>query len=40
MGPKTVPKRTLALLEKGKMSKEQAFKIHKDNPEKIYGIDL
>jgi len=40
MGPKTVPKRTLDLLLKGKMSKEQAFKIHKDNPEKIYGIEL
>jgi len=40
MGPKTVPKRTLDLLRSGKMSQEQAYRIHKEHPERIYGIEL
>jgi TatD-related deoxyribonuclease len=40
MGPKTVPKRTLDLLRAGKMTEEQAIRIHKEHPERIYGIDL
>lgn len=37
---KTVPKRTKAFLESGKMSEEQSWIIHKDNPEKLYGITI
>ncbi len=37
---KTVPKRTRALLESGIMSEEDAWKIHKENPENIYGIEI
>jgi TatD-related deoxyribonuclease len=36
----TVPKRTLGLLQSGAMSEEQAYAIHKDNPRKVYGIDV
>lgn len=40
LGIKTVPKRTLFLLEEGKISEEDAIIIHKDNPEKVYGINI
>jgi len=33
----TVPKRTLALMQQGLMSEEQAHKIHHDNPRETYG---
>lgn len=37
MDIKTVPKRTKGLIESGVMSEEDAWVIHKDNPEKVYG---
>ncbi|MCK4365089.1 MAG: TatD family hydrolase [Thermoplasmatales archaeon] len=40
LGPKTVPKRTLNLLQKGNLTEKQAYEIHKINPEKTYGISL
>lgn len=40
MGPRTVPKRTLQFIHEGKMTEEQAFRIHKEHPERVYGIDL
>jgi len=40
LGPKTVPKRTKELMEKGILTDEQIYEIHKTNPEKTYGIDL
>ena len=40
LGPKTVPKRTLDFIKKGIFTEEDAFKIHKDNVEAIYEIDL
>lgn len=39
LGPKTVPKRTLNFIENGKMTVEDAFKIHKNNVEKVFDID-
>ncbi len=36
----TVPKRTRALLQSGIMSEDTAWKVHKENPEKIYGITI
>ncbi len=33
----TVPKRTRALLQRGAMTEEQAYKIHVDNPRNTYG---
>jgi len=40
LGPKTIPKRTLELLEKGILTEKQVYKIHKENPEKIYNVSL
>lgn len=40
LGYKTVPKRTLNFIDNGIMSEEDVFKIHKDNVENIYNIDL
>lgn len=40
MGPRTVPKRTLDFIRKGIFTEENAFKIHKENVEAIYDIDL
>lgn len=40
LGIKTVPKRTKTLMEMGLLSVEDAFVIHKENPEKVYGIGI
>jgi TatD-related deoxyribonuclease len=40
LGIKTVPKRTKALLEAGLLSEEDTRVIHKDNPERVYGIKI
>ena len=40
LGPKTVPRRTHELLEKELATEEDLSKIHKENPEKTYGIKL
>jgi TatD-related deoxyribonuclease len=40
LGPKTVPKRTLDFIKKGIFTDKMAFKIHKDNVEDIYEIEL
>src|SRR2546426_994057 len=40
LGPATVPKKTRAWLEKGILTKEQAWSIHHDLPEKTYRIEI
>ena len=40
LSPKTVPKKTLELFRKKIINEEQIYKVHKDNPERIYGITL
>jgi TatD-related deoxyribonuclease len=40
MAINTVPKRTRSMLEAQIMCSEHAFKIHKENPEKLYGIEV
>ena len=40
LGPKTVPRRTRGLIENGILSVEDAYKIHIENVEKVYGIDV
>ena len=40
LGPKTVPRRTKELLRNGTLTEEDAYKIHVENVEKVYGIDL
>ncbi len=37
---KTIPKKIRKLISEGKMSEEEAFIINKENPEKMYGIEL
>jgi len=39
LGPKTVPKRTRQLLDKGLMSAEQAHIVHGDNVRALYGLE-
>ena len=40
LSPKTVPKRTRELIEKGMLTEKQISEIHRENPEKTYGINL
>ncbi|WP_297523758.1 TatD family hydrolase [Thermococcus sp.] len=40
LGPKTVPKRTKAFLQNGTFTEEDVYKIHVENPEKVYGVEL
>jgi TatD-related deoxyribonuclease len=40
MNINTVPKRTKALVASGVLTEERAMRIHKDNPERIYGIKV
>ncbi|WP_407355695.1 TatD family hydrolase [Methanolobus sp. WCC5] len=38
LGPKTIPKRTLKLAEE--FGEEPFWKVHKENPEKVYDVDI
>jgi len=40
IGPRSVPRYTRKMLETGAIDTETAFRIHKDNPEKIYGVEI
>lgn len=40
LGPKTIPRRTLELMENDILTKKQIYEIHKKNPEKTYDIVL
>jgi len=40
LGPKTVPKVTRKMLDKGTLTEEQAWTIHVENPSKVFGIDV
>lgn len=40
LGPKTVPRRTKELLRNGIITEEDTYKIHVENVEKIYEIEL
>ena len=40
LGPKTVPKRTKAFLQNGLFTEEDVYRIHVENPEKVYGVEL
>ena len=40
LGPATVPRKTKAWIEKGLLTEEQAWVIHKDLPERTYRITL
>ena len=38
LGPKTVPRRTLQLIDR--FGEEVFWKVHKENPEQVYGIEI
>ncbi len=41
LGPKTVPRRTKQLIERfGEEAEEAFWKVHKENPEQVYGIEI
>lgn len=40
MAPYTVPRNMKRLLAAGAITEEQIFKINKENPEKVYGIEI
>lgn len=40
LGPKTVPRRTRELLNQGLLEVEDVYRIHIENIERVYGIDL
>lgn len=40
LGPKTVPRRTAELIQKGLMTEEQAWVVHAENPRRVYGVDV
>ncbi|MEN6609222.1 MAG: TatD family hydrolase, partial [Methanoregulaceae archaeon] len=40
IGPKSVPRFTRRLLEEGKITPEQAYRIHADTPSRVYGVDI
>jgi TatD-related deoxyribonuclease len=40
MDIKTVPKRVRGLIESGQMTEDDAWKIHKENPERVYGVEF
>ncbi len=40
LGIKNVPRKTKKLLDEGVFTEEQVWKIHKENPADIYGIDI
>ena len=39
MAPATVPRRTRAMLEQG-IGEERVWRIHKENPERVYGVKI
>ncbi len=40
LGIRNVPKKTMKMIRKGILSEKDVWKIHKENPEEIYGIDI
>ena len=40
LGIRNVPKKTMKMFRKGVLSEEDIWKIHKENPEEIYGIKI
>ena len=40
IGPKSVPRFTRRLLEEGKLTPDQIYRIHADTPSRVYGVDV
>jgi TatD-related deoxyribonuclease len=39
-GPNTVPRVTLRMLSEGLLSEDDAHRVHKETPERVYGVDI
>lgn len=40
LGPRTVPRRTLQLVQEGVLTEEQCWQVHGANAKRVYGIDV
>ena len=40
IGPKSVPRITRKLINEGLISEDDAFRIHKETPERVYGVEI
>jgi TatD-related deoxyribonuclease len=40
IGPKSVPRTTLRMITSGSISEDDAHRIHKDTPERVYGVEI
>jgi Predicted metal-dependent hydrolase (urease superfamily) len=40
MGPRTVPRRTRKLINSGLITEEDAYQIHVERVEKLYGVEM
>ncbi len=40
LGPKSVPRATLRMITSGSISEDDAHHIHKDTPERVYGVEI
>jgi TatD-related deoxyribonuclease len=40
IGPKSVPRATFRLLNEGLITNEAVFRIHKETPERVYGVEI
>lgn len=38
LGPRTVPRRTIEFLNKGIFTEEDAYRIHQETVERVYGL--
>jgi TatD-related deoxyribonuclease len=40
LGPKSVPRATLRMITSGLISEDDAHRIHKETPERVYGVEI
>ncbi len=40
MGPRSVPRQTTSLLQSGKITEEDIYRIHQETPEQVYGVEI
>jgi TatD-related deoxyribonuclease len=40
LGPKSVPRATLRMVSAGLLSEDDAYRIHKETPERVYGVEI
>lgn len=40
MGPRSVPRHTASLLQSGAITPDDVYRIHKETPERVYGVEI